>query len=111
MISNYMTDYVTFDQFNSQLILIHQTMHDNQKDGFVQLHSISKDVGRIATSVEKMQAEQSAKIEQHNTRLTAVEKASATNNEHRIKAGTWMIMAGVVATAGLGAVVKFVFFT
>ena len=53
-----MSECVTHDQLNSQLVLIHQTMHDNQKDGFKELHSISRDVGKIAASVEKMQAEQ-----------------------------------------------------
>ena len=105
-----MTDHVTQDQFNSQLVLIHQTMRDNQKDSFEQLQIISKDVGKIALSVEKLQLEQNIRLDQHSIRITTVEALSKVNNEHRIKTGAYWGIAGVVATAILGACVKLLFF-
>ena len=105
-----MTDLVTQDQFNNQLVLIHQTMRDNQKDSFEQLQIISKDVGKIALSVEKLQLEQNIRLDQHSVRITTVESLSKVNNEHRIKTGAYWGIAGVIATAILGACVKLLFF-
>ena len=107
-----MTDdnLVTQDQFNSQLVLIHQTMRDNQKDSFEQLQIISKDVGKIAISVEKLQLEQNIRLDQHSTRIAGVEALAKVNNEHRIKTGAWWGIAAVVATTILGACVKLLFF-
>lgn len=104
-------DCVSHNEFNSQLILIHQTMHDNQKDGFEQLHKISRDVGKIAASVEKIQAEQGTMLSNHGDRITKVEASAAANNEQRIKSGVWIVIGGLVVTAAIGAAVKWAFFT
>lgn len=106
-----MSDCVTHDQLNSQLILIHQTMHDNQKDGFAQLHSISKDIGRVAASVEKMQSEQGTMLASHSERLSKVEATATANNEQRIKSGVWIVIGGLLVTAAIGAAVKWLLFT
>lgn len=104
-----MSEHVTHAEFNDQLILIHQTMHDNQKDGFAQLHSISKDVSRIAVSVEKLQSEQNVRLDHYDKRLIIVEESTAKNSEKRIESGPWLIMAGVVATAAISAAAAWVF--
>ena len=105
-----MNSHVTQDQFNSQLVLIHQTMRDNQKDSFEQLQIISKDVGKIASSVEKLQLEQNLRLDQHSIRITTVEALSKVNNEHRIITKAYWGISGVVLTAVMVSCVKLLFF-
>jgi hypothetical protein len=105
-----MNSHVTQDQFNNQLVLIHQTMRDNQKDSFEQLQIISKDVGKIASSVEKLQLEQNLRLDQHSIRITTVEALSKVNNEHRIITKAYWGISGVVLTAVMVSCVKLLFF-
>ena len=105
-----MNSHVTQDQFNNQLVLIHQTMRDNQKDSFEQLQIISKDVGKIASSVEKLQLEQNLRLDQHSIRITTVEALSKVNNEHRIITKAFWGISGVVLTAVMVSCVKLLFF-
>ena len=105
-----MNSHVTQDQFNNQLVLIHKTMRDNQKDSFEQLQIISKDVGKIALSVEKLQLEQNIRLDQHSIRITTVEALSKVNNEHRIVTKSYRAISGVVLTAIMVSYVKLLFF-
>lgn len=105
-----MTNHVTQDQLNNHLVLIHQTMRDNQKDSFDQLQIVSKNMEKIAISVEKLQLEQSIRLDNHADRLAAAETMAKTNNEQRIISKAYWGIAGVVLTAILGAVTKLLFF-
>lgn len=85
-------------------------MRDNQKDSFDQLQIVSKNVEKIAISVEKLQIEQNIRLDNHGSRLSTVEGLAKINNEHRIKTGAYWGIAGVVLTTILGAVAKLLFF-
>ena len=105
-----MTDHVTQNQFNSQLVLIHQTMRDNQKDSFDSLQIVSKNVEKIAISVERLQTEQNIRLDNHGERLSSIESMVKVNNEQRIVSKAYWGIAAVIATTILGVVVKLLFF-
>lgn len=105
-----MTDHVTQNQFNSQLVLIHQTMRDNQKDSFDALQIVSKNVEKIAISVERLQTEQNIRLDNHGERLSSIESMVKVNNEQRIVSKAYWGIAAVIATTILGVVAKLLFF-
>ena len=112
-----MTDHVTQDQFNNQLVLIHQSLNDNNLRTDKHLTTLSESLAIIAkesaeTRVEILDIVKdiSHKTNDHGTRLAKAESQVVVLNEHRIKTGAWWGIAGVLATTILGAVVKLLFF-
>ena len=101
---------VTQDQFSSQIMLIHSTMRDTQKDFFEQQQIISKNMEKIAISLERLQIEQNARLDNHGGRISNVEAMAKINNEQRIISKSYWGIAGVVLTAILSISVKLLFF-
>lgn len=97
-----MTDKIIDEQF----LVLHKTINDNQLNGFKQLKEIGDNVNRIASSVEKIQLQQNIKLEHHDSRLTAVEGLTQTNNDHRLKTKPWLIIGGFIGAAVITALVN-----
>ena len=98
------------EETSNQLVVIHASMRDDKKDFFDALAIVSKNVERIAINLEKLQTEQSIRLDHHGERLGKAEMRIDLNNESRIKTGAYWGIAGVIATAILGACVKLLFF-
>jgi hypothetical protein len=85
-------------------------MRDTQKDFFEQQQTISKNMEKIAISLERLQIEQNARLDNHGGRLSTVEAMSKVNNEQRIISKAYWGIAGVVLTASLSISIKLLIF-
>ena len=112
-----MTNHVTQDQFNNQLVLIHQSINDNNLRTDSHLTAMSSSLAALAKESSETRTEIlglvkgiSFQTNLHENQIGTMTGQIKTLEKSSIIRGAWWGVAGVIATSLLGVATKLLFF-
>lgn len=111
-----MTEHVTQDQFNTQLILIHQSIRDSNARTEKHLAEMSASLVEIAKESANTRGEiltivksHETRLDNHSERITGAEQSIVNLTAHKIKTAAYWMIFGSVSSIILAAAVAKIF--